>query len=453
MLLTKKQAERYVRHLIIPEIGETGQKKLLDSSVIICGENTQEITIPALYLAAMGVGNIFCILSDNRGCASLFADVVDLNGDVKISEADEHRSAACRIVAGSSRFVGEAAKTAGSEKNFIPTVVCVSGRWKGMLKVFNDTDSLHAFASALEVCAQINNPFSFALALGWTACAVEAVKVCLNLCDENNKILAYDLLHMNFVSYGENEQERAVNEFCGDFVVLNNEAEKLSEARVLIVGAGGLGSPAAIALTRAGIGTIGLADSDIIEASNLNRQILHRESRIGMLKAESARLSLSKMNPGIRINTHVEYLSRENVNEIIKDYDIVVAAVDNFSTRYLLNDACFFMKKPLAEAGVLKFDGTATTIIPEQGHCYRCLYPNLNERLINPTEKGILGAIPGVMGFIEAAEIFKIITGAGTLLKNKIILFDGMDMEFDSIDMDKDPDCPLCGSNPTITRI
>jgi len=159
------------------------------------------------------------------------------------------------------------------------------------------------------------------------------------------------------------------------------------------------------------------------------------------------------MNPGIRINTHVEYLSRENVNEIIKDYDIVVAAVDNFSTRYLLNDACFFMKKPLAEAGVLKFDGTATTIIPEQGHCYRCLYPNLNERLINPTEKGILGAIPGVMGFIEAAEIFKIITGAGTLLKNKIILFDGMDMEFDSIDMDKDPDCPLCGSNPTITRI
>ncbi|HBV67303.1 MAG TPA: adenylyltransferase [Clostridiales bacterium] len=279
------------------------------------------------------------------------------------------------------------------------------------------------------------------------------MKVCLDLCDGNNKILSYDLLHMNFVSYGKNEQERAVNEFCGDFVVLNNEAEKLSEARVLIVGAGGLGSPAAIALTMAGVGTIGLADSDIIEASNLNRQILHRESRIGMLKAESARLSLSKMNPGIRINTHAEYLSRENINEIIKDYDIVVAAVDNFPTRYLLNDACFFMKKPLAEAGVLKFDGTATTIIPEQGHCYRCLYPNLNERLINPTEKGILGAIPGVMGFIEAAEIFKIITGAGKLLKNKIILFDGTDMEFDSIDMDKNPDCPLCGSNPTITRL
>jgi len=256
---------------------------------------------------------------------------------------------------------------------------------------------------------------------------------------------------MNFVSYGKDEQERAVNEFCGDFAVLNNEAEKLSKARVLIVGAGGLGSPAAIALAMAGIGTIGLADSDIIEASNLNRQILHRESRIGMLKAESARLSLSKMNPGIRINTHVEYLSRENVNEIIKDYDIVVAAVDNFSTRYLLNDACFFMKKPLAEAGVLKFDGTATTIIPEQGHCYRCLYPNLNERLINPTEKGILGAIPGVMGFIEAVEVFKIITGAGRPLKNRIILFDGTDMEFDSIDIDKNPDCPLCGSNPTIT--
>lgn len=172
-----------------------------------------------------------------------------------------------------------------------------------------------------------------------------------------------------------------------------------------------------------------------------------------MLKAESARMSLGKINPHIRINTHVEYLSRENVNEIIKDYDIVVAAVDNFQTRYLLNDACFLMKKPLVEAGVLKFDGTATTIIPEKGHCYRCLYPNLNERIINPPEKGILGAIPGVMGFIEAAEVFKIITGTGTLLKNKIILFDGTDMQFDCIDMDKNPVCPLCGSNPTITHV
>lgn len=453
MLLTNKQAERYLRHLIIPEIGEIGQKKLLDSSVIICGESTEEITIPALYLAAMGVGNIFCILNDNRGCASLFADVVDLNGDVRISEADERRSADCRIIAGSSRFVSDAALSAGSERNFIPTVVCVSGRWRGILQLFNDINSLRAFAETLEVCSRTNASFSFALALGGTACAVEAVKVCLNLIDGNNKILLYDLLHMNFVSYGKNEQKKAVNEFCGDFAVLNNEAEKLSEARVLIVGAGGLGSPAAIALAMAGIGTIGLADSDIIEASNLNRQILHRESRIGMLKAESARISLSKMNPDININTHLEYLSRENVNEIIMDYDVVVAAVDNFQTRYLLNDACFFMAKPLAEAGVLKFDGTATTIIPEKGHCYRCLYPNLNERLINSTEKGILGAIPGVMGFIEAAEIFKIITGAGTLLKNKIILFDGTDLEFDSVDMDKNPDCPLCGSNPTITHL
>jgi len=443
MLLTNKQAERYLRHLIIPEIGEIGQKKLLDSSVIICGESTEEITIPALYLAAMGVGNIFCILSDNRGCASLFADVVDLNGDVRISEADERRSADCRIIAGSSRFVSDAALSAGSERSFIPTVVCVSGRWRGILQLFNDINSLQAFARTLEVCPRRNASFSFALALGWAACAVEAVKVCVNLCDGNNKILSYDLLHMNFVSYGKNEQERAIN----------NEAQKLSEARVLIVGAGGLGSPAAIALAMAGVGTIGLADSDIIEASNLNRQILHRESRSGMLKAESARMSLGKINPHIRINTHVEYLSRENVNEIIKDYDIVVAAVDNFQTRYLLNDACFLMKKPLVEAGVLKFDGTATTIIPEKGHCYRCLYPNLNERIINPPEKGILGAIPGVMGFIEAAEVFKIITGTGTLLKNKIILFDGTDMQFDCIDMDKNPVCPLCGSNPTITHV
>jgi len=229
--------------------------------------------------------------------------------------------------------------------------------------------------------------------------------------------------------------------------------EKLSNAKVLIVGAGGLGSPSSLALAMAGVGSIGLVDSDVVEISNLNRQVLHASSRIGISKAESAKFMLTSINPKININTYIENLSKENAKEIIDNYDLVISAVDNIQTRYLINDSCYFMKKPVIEAGVLRFDGTNTTIIPDEGHCYRCLYPNLNTNGMSCAETGVLGAVPGLMGFIQAVEAYKVITGLGTNLRNKILLFDGLGMEFNVINLDKNPDCPLCGNNPTIEKL
>ncbi len=456
MILPKEQIDRYVRQTIIPEIGEAGQKKLLESSVFVCGENVREISALTMYLAAMGIGNICCSLKDIHGYDDLFSNSIGLNSDVKIRLAHDDRSEAhIRVFLGTGTFVKKAVKACrDTGLKFIPSIISVTNQWRAVLKTFTDCRSLTDFMETLNSDKKDNFSVSFMSDMSGALCSVEAVKLCLNMGKTNDGLLLYDLFNMEFAAYESNEIEKAMEYFYRADEKSDNEIfGKLSEAKVLIVGAGGLGSPVALALAAAGVGTLGVVDSDCVKASNLNRQVLHAISRIGMPKAESAKISLEKINPQITVNTYGEYLSRENAADIIETYDLVISAVDNIQTRYLLNDACYFMNKPLIEAGVLRFDGTATTIIPHEGHCYRCIYPNVNSGVMSCVKAGILGAVPGIIGFVQAAEAYKVIVRAGTTLKNKILLYDGLEMEFDVINIEKNPECPLCGKNPTIKEL
>lgn len=457
MILSKEQINRYLRHIIMPEISGQGQKKLLDSSVLIYGENVKELLPLTLYLSAMGIGNIYCYFEDETGYKSLFSNVMDINNDVKIELINDNTlKSDFRIVLGSSKFVKEVVRFFENNKMiFIPTIISVNNQWKSIIKTFKDSNDFEYFT---DLVPDTEDDFCvpFVSGLSGTISSIEAVKLCLNIGNINDDLFIYDLFSMEFNTYEIEETEKAFKDFYtvkNPDVNIENISKKLFNAKVLIVGAGGLGSPVALALTMAGVGTIGLVDSDSVEASNLNRQVLHAVSRIGMPKADSAKLILNIINPNLIINTYIENLTKENSKEIIDSYDLVVSAVDNIQTRYLINDSCYFMKKPIIEAGVLRFDGTNTTIIPDEGHCYRCLYPNLSTSGMSCAETGVLGAVPGVMGFIQAAEAYKIITGIGTTLKNKILLFDGLEMEFNLINLEKNPNCPLCGEKPTIKEL
>jgi MoaD family protein len=229
---------------------------------------------------------------------------------------------------------------------------------------------------------------------------------------------------------------------------------KLMEARVLILGAGGLGSPTALYLALAGVGTLGIVDFDAVDLSNLQRQILHRTEDVGRPKVESARQTISAHNPDVRVVPHNVPLTSDNALDIISQYDIVVNGMDNFPARYLANDACVFLKKPLVDGSVLLFDGQATVFLPGKG-CYRCLYPTPPPPGLVPScaEAGVLGALPGVIGCIEAIETMKLILGEGESLSGRLLLFDALSMEWRSVRIRRDPRCAVCGDHPTVTQL
>ena len=229
---------------------------------------------------------------------------------------------------------------------------------------------------------------------------------------------------------------------------------KIFGAKVLIVGAGGLGSPAALYLALAGVGTLGLVDFDVVDMSNLQRQILHRTEDIGKSKVVSAEETIAAYNPDVRVVPHEEPLHSENALEIISQYDIVVNGADNFAARYLVNDACVFLKKPLVDGSILLFDGQATVYLPEKG-CYRCLYPAPPPPGLVPScaEAGVLGALCGTIGSIQATEVLKIILGIGEPLNGRLLLYDALSMEVRQVRVRRDPNCVVCGDNPTITEL
>jgi adenylyltransferase/sulfurtransferase len=228
--------------------------------------------------------------------------------------------------------------------------------------------------------------------------------------------------------------------------------EKLKQARVLCVGTGGLGSPIALYLSAAGVGTLGLVDFDVVEDSNLQRQIAHSTADIGRPKVESARDTLIGINPHLQVNLHGEGIRRDNVREIVSQYDMVVDGTDNFPTRYLVNDACILEDKPLIYASIFQFEGQATVFNYKQGPCYRCLYPEPPPPGLVPScaEGGVLGVLPGVIGVIQATEAVKIILGEGDTLSGRLLLYDAMDMCFREHRLRKDPSCPACGDDPSI---
>ena len=229
---------------------------------------------------------------------------------------------------------------------------------------------------------------------------------------------------------------------------------KLRNAKVLVIGAGGLGSPVAIYLALAGVGTIGLVDFDVVDLSNLQRQLLHQTDDVGRTKLESAVDTLHNYNPHVRVVTHAAPLTSENAMEILADYEIVVNGADNFATRYLVNDAAYFLGKTLVDGSILLFDGQATVFKPGEG-CYRCLYPAPPPPGLVPScaEAGVLGSITGIIGSIQATEVFKQVLDVGRPLVGRLLLVDALTMEFREMKLRHDPGCPLCGDHPTVTEL
>ena len=230
---------------------------------------------------------------------------------------------------------------------------------------------------------------------------------------------------------------------------------KLLDAKVLCVGAGGLGSPVAYYLAAAGVGTIGIADHDTVDMSNLQRQILHTNDRVGMPKVESAQLTLQALNPDVNVIPIQERLSSENVMRIIKDYDVIINGCDNFPTRYLINDACVMAKKVLVDGSIFQFEGQATVFSPDEGPCYRCLFPEPPPPGMAPScaEAGVLGVLPGLVGCVQALEAIKVILGAGTPLIGRMIHFDTLSTEIRVLKLRRDPNCLVCGEAPQITEL
>ena len=232
--------------------------------------------------------------------------------------------------------------------------------------------------------------------------------------------------------------------------------KKLSQAKVLVIGAGGLGSPAALYLAAAGIGTIGLVDGDVVDLSNLQRQILHSTATIGIPKVESGRRTLAALNPDIAIKSYQEHVTAETIMGLLPDYDIILDGSDNFSTRFMINDACFFAKKTLVSGSIFRFEGQLTTIKPHQGYpCYRCLYPEPPPAGMVPScqEAGVLGVLAGTIGVLQASEAVKEVLGIGETLADKLLIYDALDMTFRKVSRPKDPACRLCGPTPTITSL
>ena len=224
---------------------------------------------------------------------------------------------------------------------------------------------------------------------------------------------------------------------------------KLLDSRVLLIGAGGLGSPAAYYLAAAGVGTIGIIDADVVEESNLQRQIIHNTSRLGQYKAESARESIEALNPDVKVITYIERLDESNVARIIADYDVIIDGTDNFPTRYLLNDAALIANKPVVHGSVFRFEGQLTVFKPYEGPCYRCLYPEPPPPALAPScaEAGVLGVLPGIIGLLQATETIKLLLGIGDALVGRLMTYDALAGEFSELHLFRDPHCPACGEN------
>lgn len=226
--------------------------------------------------------------------------------------------------------------------------------------------------------------------------------------------------------------------------------QRLLEAKVLLLGAGGLGAPTALYLAAAGVGHIGIVDDDIVDASNLQRQVIHSTDTIGVAKVESAKQTIQKLNPDVKVTTYNTRLNADNIVDIIKDYDIVVDGVDNFPTRYLLNDASVRLQIPVVSASILSFDGQLTVFKPYDGPCYRCLYPVPPPAELAPScgENGVLGVLPGTMGLLQATEVLKLILEIGEPLVGRLMLYDALAEEFTNLKIRRDPNCPICSREP-----
>jgi adenylyltransferase/sulfurtransferase len=230
---------------------------------------------------------------------------------------------------------------------------------------------------------------------------------------------------------------------------------KLKQAKVVCIGAGGLGTPLALYLAAAGVGRLGIVDFDVVDFTNLQRQVIHGTKDVGRPKLTSAAETIADINPNVEVVRHETRLTSDNALELFKDYDVIADGTDNFPTRYLVNDACVLLDKPNAYASIFRFEGQATVFYAQQGPCYRCLYPEPPPPGLVPScaEGGVLGVLPGIMGSIQALEVIKLVLGKGDSLIGRLLLFDALGLKFRELKLRKNPECPVCGKNPTITRL
>ena len=226
---------------------------------------------------------------------------------------------------------------------------------------------------------------------------------------------------------------------------------KLLDAKVLLLGAGGLGSPAALYLAAAGVGTLGIVDNDVVDLSNLQRQVAHSNDRIGMPKVDSAEISIHEINPDVKVEKYPVRLGADNIMEIAEGYDVIVDGLDNFPTRYLLNDASVRLQIPVVSASILGFEGQLSVFHPYEGPCYRCLYPTPPPAELAPScgAAGVLGVLPGVMGLLQSVEVIKLVTGAGDTMAGRLLLYDALGTTFTELKVRRDPDCPICSRDPS----
>ena len=231
--------------------------------------------------------------------------------------------------------------------------------------------------------------------------------------------------------------------------------KKLLNASVLIIGAGGLGAPAALYLAAAGVGTIGIVDADEVDLSNLQRQVIHTTNDVGKAKVKSAAETMEAINPDVTVKTYRTFVDSSNIMDLIKDYDFIIDGTDNFPAKFLINDACVMAEKPFSHAGIIRFKGQLMTYVPGEGPCYRCVFKNPPPKDAVPTCKqaGVIGAMGGVIGSLQAMEAIKYIIGKGELLTGKLLTYDALKMEFHTIKLPKDDHCAVCGDEPTITEL
>ncbi len=231
--------------------------------------------------------------------------------------------------------------------------------------------------------------------------------------------------------------------------------EKLLSSKVLIVGAGGLGAPAALYLAAAGVGTIGIIDYDRVDLTNLQRQIIHHTADLGTEKVNSAKAKIQAINPDVTVQTYQTRVTAENIREIVRQYDFVIDGTDNFPAKFLVNDACYFEKVPFSHAGILRFDGQLITVLPGETTCYRCIFhsPPPVGAVPSCSQAGVLGVLAGVIGSLQATEAIKYLLGVGKLLTGILLTYDALKMDFRAVKLNRNPNCPLCGKNPEITEL
>lgn len=471
MILSEEQANRYQRHITIPEIGSWGQKKIIEACIFVMAGDAFSAAPLLYYLAAAGIGRISCCFIDDMGYEEIFENIRDINNECRVkiidtgnlngeNTLDSKESFSLSIFLLVKNKVREALKHYSViEKKYgsTPVIFSLYNGWRAFICYFDKFSDISEIYSDIydiknenmNICESEGSIFSSGLLCGLAS--LEALKFHLKIGLNCRKPLNINLLSMDF---GKHDYMEGQVLKSTDNQRKYKNLRSIRDSRVLVAGAGGLGSSAVLSLLYAGVGTIGILDKDIVEPGNLNRQILHSTSRIGMPKVESAELFIKKSFGDVNIIKYHMELDKNNASNIIREYDVIVSGVDNFPSRYLLNDTCYFERKPLVEAGALKFNGLNMTILPGESTCYRCLFPGIPEEgsMESCAKIGVIGPLPGIMGYIQGAEVYKLLAGYGELLTNKIMYFDSLSLDFDIINVDRGINCKLCGEAPLIIK-